>query len=369
MTAVRIRKLEKRFDDVVAVDGISLNVEEGELVSFLGPSGCGKTTTLRCIAGFEYPDSGEIRFDDADVVDVQPERRNIGMVFQNYALFPHMTVRGNLAFGLEMRGVGRAELERRTEQALEQVQLGGLGDRYPRQLSGGQQQRVALARALVIQPSVLLLDEPLANLDAKLREEMRFFIRSLQKDVGITCVYVTHDQAEAMVISDRIVVMFDGVIHQIGEPAGIYEHPATEEVANFIGLANFVPATAAEPGPDGVWRLSSPAGALHCAYDGRLQPGQEVRAVVRPEAVELVSPDAASGVTEPQDGVWNSVDGVVRERFYLGNIAGYRVQCANGVRLQVQAAPWASFRVGEPVRCRFPAARTWIIGGAGDAGE
>ncbi len=363
MTALHIRNLEKRFDDVLAVRGISLNVGEGELVSFLGPSGCGKTTTLRCIAGFEFPDSGEIRFGADDMVDVLPEHRNIGMVFQNYALFPHMTVRGNLAFGLEMRGVRRGEVETRTDQALEKVQLGGLGERFPRQLSGGQQQRVALARALVIEPSVLLLDEPLANLDAKLREEMRFFIRSLQKDVGITTVYVTHDQAEAMVISDRIVVMFDGVIHQIGDPASIYEHPATEKVANFIGLANFLPARAEGKGPDGTWRLRSPAGPLHCAFDGQLDEGQAVRAVVRPEAVELVPPDGSAEHSATGNGVWNGLNGVVQERFYLGNIAGYRVRCGDDLVLQVQAVPWASFGVGEAVRCRFPAARTWIIGG------
>ncbi len=362
MTALRIRSLEKRFDGVVAVDGISLDVEEGELVSFLGPSGCGKTTTLRCIAGFEFPDSGEIRFGGDDIVSVLPEHRNIGMVFQNYALFPHMTVRGNLAFGLEMRGVTKPEIGARTDQALERVQLSGLEDRFPSQLSGGQQQRVALARALVIEPSMLLLDEPLANLDAKLREEMRFFIRSLQKDVGITTVYVTHDQAEAMVISDRIVVMFDGVIHQIGDPTSIYEHPATEEVANFIGLANFIPATAVEPGPAGNWQLRTEAGQIQCAFGGKLDAGEEVRVVVRPEAIELVGPEGQAAPGSTEDGLWNVLDGVVQERFYLGNIAGYRVLCAEKFILQVQAPPWAAFRVGEPVRCGFPAGRTWIIG-------
>ena len=368
MTALRIRDLEKRFDDVVAVDGISIDVEEGELVSFLGPSGCGKTTTLRCIAGFEFPDSGEIRFGGDDMVSVLPEHRNIGMVFQNYALFPHMTVRGNLAFGLEMRGVAKSEIGARTDQALEKVQLVGLEDRFPRQLSGGQQQRVALARALVIEPSMLLLDEPLANLDAKLREEMRFFIRSLQKDVGITTVYVTHDQAEAMVISDRIVVMFDGVIHQIGEPTSIYEHPATEDVANFIGLANFLPATAVEAGPAGCWRLRTEAGEIHCAFDGRLDADQSVRVVVRPEAIELAAPEGEAVPGSAEERLWNVLDGVVQERFYLGNISGYRILCAEELVLQVQAPPWAAFRVGEPVRCGFPADRTWIIGNGSTPG-
>ena len=204
------------------------------------------------------------------------------------------------------------EIGARTDQALERVQLSGLEDRFPSQLSGGQQQRVALARALVIEPSMLLLDEPLANLDAKLREEMRFFIRSLQKDVGITTVYVTHDQAEAMVISDRIVVMFDGVIHQIGDPTSIYEHPATEEVANFIGLANFIPATAVEPGPAGNWQLRTEAGQIQCAFGGKLDAGEEVRVVVRPEAIELVGPEGQAAPGSTEDGLWNVLDGVVQ---------------------------------------------------------
>ena len=360
MTSLHIRQLEKRFDGTVAVGGISLDVREGELVSFLGPSGCGKTTTLRCIAGFEFPDSGEIRFGGEDMVEVLPEHRNIGMVFQNYALFPHMTVRGNLAFGLEMRGVARGEIAARTDQALARVQLTGLAERFPRQLSGGQQQRVALARALVIEPSVLLLDEPLANLDAKLREEMRFFIRSLQKDIGITTIYVTHDQAEAMVISDRIVVMFDGRIHQIGDPDTIYRHPASEAVANFIGLANFLPARAEAPAGAGFWRLATPAGEVVCSYGEELAAGAAVRVVVRPEAIELVAPDAAGG-----GDTRNLFDGVVEARYFLGNLAGYRVRCSEECVLQVQAPPWTEFRTGDRVGCRFPAERTWIIGDAG----
>ena len=212
MTRLTLASLQKHYGAIAAVKGIDLDVAEGELVSLLGPSGCGKTTTLRCVAGFELPTGGLISFDSADVTMLPPERRDIGMVFQNYALFPHMDVRENLRFGLQMRKVPSAEVERRVDAVLAMVQLGGMGDRYPRQLSGGQQQRVALARALVIEPKLLLLDEPLANLDAKLRDEMRFFIRSLQKRVGITTLYVTHDQAEAMVMSDRIVVMFDGRI-------------------------------------------------------------------------------------------------------------------------------------------------------------
>lgn len=361
MTALQIRNLEKRFEDVVAVGGISLDVEEGELVSFLGPSGCGKTTTLRCIAGFEFPDSGEIRFGGEDIANVLPEHRNIGMVFQNYALFPHMTVRGNLAFGLEMRGVAKSEIEKRTNLALDKVQLTGLEDRFPRQLSGGQQQRVALARALVVEPGMLLLDEPLANLDAKLRDEMRFFIRTLQKEVGITTVYVTHDQAEAMVISDRIVVMFEGAIHQIGDPTSIYEQPATEEVANFIGLANYLPATVLAAEANGVWRLRTQAGEIRCEFGSELAPGQPVRIIIRPEAIQLAPANGMESKADVTSRTRNVLAGKVLERFYLGNIAGYRIQCDDGLVIQVQAPPWASYRNGDLVRCLFPPRRTWII--------
>ncbi|SLN68241.1 ABC transporter ATP-binding protein [Roseisalinus antarcticus] len=214
MAEVSITSLVKRYGDALAVDDLTLTAADGQFVSLLGPSGCGKSTTLKCIAGFEEITSGTIAFDGRDISGDLPEDRDIGMVFQSYALFPHMTVRGNLAFGLEMRRVGRAEMARRVDAALEMVQLVPYADRYPSELSGGQQQRVALVRALVIEPKILLLDEPLANLDAKLRDEMRTFIRDLQQRVGITTVYVTHDQSEAMTMSDRVVVMFAGRIAQ-----------------------------------------------------------------------------------------------------------------------------------------------------------
>src|SRR4029077_940353 len=231
MAEIVLRELSKRFGNSTAVDDLTLTLASGELVALLGPSGCGKTTTLRMIAGFETPTRGRVILNDHDVTEAPPEKRNCGMVFQNYALFPHLTVHRNIAFGLEMQGVGRNEIDRRVTEILEKVGLGGLGKRYPRQLSGGQQQRTALARALVINPSVLLLDEPLANLDDKLREEMRFYVRSLQQEVGITTVYVTHDQAEAMVIADRIAVMFGGRIHQLAVPREIYHRPETAMVA------------------------------------------------------------------------------------------------------------------------------------------
>ena len=355
MTELAIRGLSKRFGDVAAVDGFDLRIGDHELISLLGPSGCGKTTTLRCIAGFEEPSEGRILFDGHDIVGLPPEKRNIGMVFQNYALFPHMTVRRNLAFGLEMRGIPKSEMTERIARVLDTVQLGDLGERYPRQLSGGQQQRIALARAMVVEPSILLLDEPLANLDAKLREEMRFFVRSLQKRVGITTVYVTHDQAEAMVISDRIVVMFDGHIHQVGSPDEIYSRPVSREVANFIGLSNFVAGRVREADPSGELRLDTPVGPLRCAYSGALAEGREVTLIVRPEAISL------GAAAPPGESAPNAIPGRVSERYFLGNITGYRIACADGLVLQVQADPWATFEVGDDVRCTFDAARAWVI--------
>ena len=356
MTELSIRGLSKRFGDVTAVDGVELRIGDHELISLLGPSGCGKTTTLRCVAGFEEPTAGRILFDDRDVTGLPPERRNIGMVFQNYALFPHMTVRQNLAFGLEMRGIPKGETGERIARVLETVQLGDLGERYPRQLSGGQQQRIALARAMVVEPSILLLDEPLANLDAKLREEMRFFVRSLQKRVGITTVYVTHDQAEAMVISDRIVVMFDGRIHQIGTPSDVYSRPVSREVANFIGLSNFVEGRILETGEGGRVRLETAAGTLGCACSEPLANGREATLVVRPEAIAL-------SAARPPDAAGNAVAGRVSERYFLGNFTGYRVACAGGLVLQVQDHPWASFAAGDEVWCSFDAGHAWIVPG------
>ena len=353
MTQLAIRGLSKRFGDVAAVDGFELEIGDHELISLLGPSGCGKTTTLRCIAGFEEPSAGHILFDDRDVVGLPPEKRNIGMVFQNYALFPHMTVRQNLAFGLEMRSIPKSEMAERIARVLETVQLGDLGERYPRQLSGGQQQRIALARAMVVEPSILLLDEPLANLDAKLREEMRFFVRSLQKRVGITTVYVTHDQAEAMVISDRIVVMFDGHIHQVGAPDEIYSRPVSREVANFIGLTNFVEGRVQGDG-GGECRLHTEVGTLRCAYSETLDEGREVALIVRPEAIALSS-------AAPAESGTNAIRGRISERYFLGNITGYRIACADDLLLQVQDDPWASFDVGDEVWCTFDAAHAWII--------
>ena len=247
MSHLALEKLSKRYGEHFAVDGITLSIAQGEFVSLLGPSGCGKTTTLQMIAGFVEPTSGAIRLGDRDLLAVKPAKRGLGIVFQSYALFPHMTVAENVAFGLEMQGVAAAERTRRVGETLELVGLAAFTGRFPRQPSGGQQQRVALARALVIQPQILLLDEPLSNLDAKLREEMQIELRQIQRTVGTTTILVTHDQAEAMALSDRLVVMNHGRAEQIGPPHEAYERPATPFVASFLGSTNLVNGTTVRP--------------------------------------------------------------------------------------------------------------------------
>ncbi len=246
-TFLTLDGLTKKFGTHLAVDGLSLEVEKGEFIALLGPSGCGKTTTLQMIAGFVDPTAGAIRLEGRDLLAIKPAKRGLGIVFQSYALFPHMTVAENVAFGLEMQGVAAAERTKRVAETLELVGLGAFAARFPRQMSGGQQQRVALARALVIRPNILLLDEPLSNLDAKLREEMQIELRQIQRTVGTTTILVTHDQAEAMALSDRSVVMNQGRVEQIGPPHEAYERPATPFVANFLGKTNLVNGTTVRP--------------------------------------------------------------------------------------------------------------------------
>jgi putative spermidine/putrescine transport system ATP-binding protein len=280
-----LRKVEKTFGAVRVVNDFNLQVERGEFVSFLGPSGCGKTTTLRMIAGFETPSGGEIRIDGRDVVPLRPNQRNIGMVFQAYALFPNMTVAQNVAFGLKVAGKPRAEIDERVREMLDIVKLPQMAERFPYQLSGGQQQRVALARALAVRPQVLLLDEPLSALDAKIRVSLREEIRSIQKRLGITTVYVTHDQEEALSMSDRIVVMHDGVVEQVGTPFDIYNTPATSFVASFVGTLNRLEARVVDPASGSV-RI----GAHEISVARSLSPraaGDVVPLALRPEAVTL----------------------------------------------------------------------------------
>lgn len=349
MASIRLHELTKRFGRVVAVNRLSLEIQEGELITLLGPSGCGKTTSLRIIGGFEHADGGEVFFDDRAITGLPPEKRDIGIVFQNYALFPHLTVNENVAFGLDVRGVSRSETASRVAAILEKVQLAGLGGRYTHQLSGGQQQRAALARALVINPKVLLLDEPLANLDARLREEMRFYIRHLQREFGITTVYVTHDQAEAMVLADRIVIMKDGVLQQVGEPGEIYQRPQTAWVASFIGLSNFVKGTVAGR-QDGHLMVRTPVGTF--AATGQAHEGN-VLIVLRPEVLHFGGPQP------------NRLSGVVRERVFLGNLLDYRVECGPYL-LRVQADPSRQHQPGETVDLTFSPGDAWTVADAGE---
>ncbi|MGO4666821.1 ABC transporter ATP-binding protein [Bosea sp. 2RAB26] len=286
MSYLELAGLQKRYRDSVAVDDVALSVEKGEAVALLGPSGCGKTTTLRMLAGLIDPDAGSIRLDGAEITRQPAHKRNMGYVFQSYALFPHLSVAHNVGFGLEERRVPRPETSRRVEEALGMVRLAGLEGRRPRELSGGQQQRVALARALVIRPSVLLLDESLSNLDAKLRDAMRHEIRDIQRSLGITTLFVTHDQVEALTMCDRIAVMKRGRIEQIGTPEDIYERPATRFVADFVGRANVLPALRNEAGAISVWGVTLPATA---------PAGGEIDVFVRPQRIRLAATGEPSG--------------------------------------------------------------------------
>jgi ABC-type Fe3+/spermidine/putrescine transport system ATPase subunit len=304
---IELNGVGKTFEGgVAAVTGVTLAIAEGELVSLLGPSGCGKTTTLRMVAGFERPSAGTISIAGADVTHVPVERRGLSMVFQNYALFPHLTVFENVAFGLRLRGVASSEVATRVAEGLDRVGLSSLGGRLPKALSGGQQQRVSLARALVVNPSVLLLDEPLSNLDLKLREQLRDDIRVLQKSLGITAIYVTHDQGEAMAISDRIAVMRSGSIEQIGPPREIYERPRTAYVAGFIGQCNLVPGDLDVSARSFRTRGGHVIGVADAGLQGAAKP---VRLAIRPEAIRLLGEGSAG------------LPGRVIEATYLGDRA------------------------------------------------
>ncbi len=337
MGLVEIRGLRKSFGHEVAVDGIDMDVPEGHFVTLLGPSGCGKTTTLRCLAGLERADAGEIYIAGECVVSserniwIPPEKRNLGMVFQSYAVWPHLTVFDNVAYGLRVRGVRRSEVATRTQDALQLVGLANLAERFATRLSGGQQQRVALARALAYNPRVILFDEPLSNLDANLREQMRLELTRLQHDLGITSVYVTHDQSEALVMSDTIIVMDRGRILQQGDPETIYAEPATRFVADFIGVANLLPVRVVQPQPaSGHVVVQSAWGGGHyfrCHANTSMTSGDEVTLVIRPEDIRLS--------TERPSTYDNVLLGQVRDTIYLGNFLDCRVD-VDGQEIRVQ---------------------------------
>jgi spermidine/putrescine transport system ATP-binding protein len=315
----------KRFGDVVAVDDLSLELSAGEFFTLLGPSGCGKTTTLRMVAGFEQPDAGEIRIEGVDVAALPPHRRPTNTVFQSYALFPHLSVEDNVAFGLKRKRVPKAEIRRRVTAELERVGLAAEAKRRPAQLSGGMQQRVALARALVNLPKVLLLDEPLGALDLKLRKGLQIELKRIQREVGITFVYVTHDQEEALTMSDRIAVMNHGRVEQVADPEEVYERPATTFVAGFIGVSNLMPATVVKSGEV---RLDQ-GPTVPSATDG-LPAGERCHAVVRPEKLRIGAAEGGAG----SNGL-PRVEGVVESSVYLGTATQIVVDLGDGVRMTV----------------------------------
>jgi spermidine/putrescine transport system ATP-binding protein len=354
---VTLVALTKRFADVVAVDAVNLNVAGGEFFSLLGPSGCGKTTTLRMVAGFEEPTAGQILLDGVDVADRPPYKRNVNTVFQSYALFPHLRVFDNVAFGLRRSGVGRQEVRRRVAAALEQVELTGLERRKPAQLSGGQQQRVALARALVLRPAVVLLDEPLGALDAQIRRTLQVELKALQEEVGLTFIYVTHDQEEALTMSDRLAVMNDGRIEQLGPPKDVYEQPTTTFVASFLGISNLI---------GGIARSRTGDRCVVAVNDFELQATQgdvaaqgQTKLMIRPERVRL-EPHEATGE--------NRIPGIVERVVYRGNADQVFIRLAGGDQIQAlqqNAGDGSSYEAGDAVRVHLPAEALRVLGDTG----
>jgi spermidine/putrescine transport system ATP-binding protein len=343
---VTLVALTKRFDDVTAVDGIDLTVASGEFFSLLGSSGCGKTTTLRMVAGFEQPTSGRILLDGEDMAGRPPYKRNVNTVFQSYALFPHLKVADNVAFGLRRAGVDKAETRARVAEALELVELTGLERRKPAQLSGGQQQRVALARALVLKPAVVLLDEPLGALDAKLRRALQLELKALQEQIGLTFIYVTHDQEEALTMSDRLAVMNGGRIEQLGTPKDVYSDPATTFVADFLGLSNLLDAEA-HGGSGGTCRVTVGEFDLQ-AECGETAVRGATKLLIRPERVRLQGQDANGP---------NSVPGMIERVVYLGSAHQVFVRLPHGdqVRALIQdTGDVPAYEPGDPVRVQFP---------------
>jgi spermidine/putrescine transport system ATP-binding protein len=359
---IRLTDLAKHFRDVRAVDGVSLDIGAGEFFSLLGPSGCGKTTTLRMIGGFELPTSGRIELRGRDVTNDPPDKRPVNMVFQNYALFPHLDVGENIAFGLRRRNVDKADIKRRVHEALDLVHLAGYEKRKPNQLSGGQQQRVALARALVNRPNVLLLDEPLGALDLKLRKQLQVELKRVQAEVGITFVYVTHDQEEALTMSDRIAVMNRGQVEQLGTPEELYERPTTRFVADFIGTTNLL--TGAVERTDASTALIRLEGGDTCVVAGRgLAVGATVELSVRPESVLIKAANGSSPGPEP-------IRGQVEQVAYLGGNVQYQVRTSGGLSITA-LAPKTGQRlpVGSDVDVVWPPAEALVLAGRSEDEE
>jgi len=351
---IELRDVTKRYGNIIANDHINLSIRRGELMTLLGPSGCGKTTALRCITGHNIPDEGRVFIDGQDVTEVPTHKRELGMVFQNFALFPHMTVFENVEFPLMIRRLDKAERQERVMEALRLIRMEGYAKHYPRHISGGQQQRVGLARALVYRPKVLLLDEPLSNLDAKLREEMRFEIRDLIDRLGITGVYVTHDQAEALALSDRVAVMHAGHIEQVGTPDEIYDSPQSRFVADFIGLSDFVEGTVVAVHPEqAIAAIQVNDLEISIPAMPEMAPGRSVLLFIRPNNVELL-PASHQGGT-------NVFPGIVRKMTYLGDRADYRITVGEGLQLRVQTDGKVRFSEGERVKAHLPVEHCRVI--------
>jgi iron(III) transport system ATP-binding protein len=359
MAGITLRGLTKNFGtgdkSVAAVIDLDLDIEDNQFVTLLGPSGCGKTTTLRLIAGYMAPDAGTIQVDGRIISSpgkvLPPEARGMGMVFQNYAVWPHKTVFENVVFGLKLRKIPAADARRRVEETLALVNLTGLESRYPNELSGGQQQRVALARSLVVEPQILLLDEPLSNLDAKLRERMRSELKQLQRRTGITFVYVTHDQSEALALSDQIAVIHGGRLQQYGTPAEVYGRPANRLVADFMGLVNLVPGRVLEVKEGQARILAAGELKLDAALPDDVAPKDSVEVAIRPENIRLYPPQ--SGGDRPL--------GKIIDRTFLGNISEYYVTLDSGITLRVQTHPRQQFAVGDPVAIEVDARQCSIF--------
>jgi iron(III) transport system ATP-binding protein len=348
MAQIQVTSLTKRYQDFLALDGINLNADHGELVSLLGPSGCGKSTTLRLIAGFLEPSGGDITVDGQSIVNLPTNKRDFGVVFQNYALFPHMTVSQNVGYGLIFRQIPSQEAKRKIAGALDLVQLGPYADRFPRQLSGGQQQRVALARALVFNPRLLLLDEPLANLDARLRDDVRWLIRDLQQESRTTAFYVTHDQAEAMAISDRVAVMKSGRVAQFATPREIYQRPVGRYVANFTGEANFLSLKGCQELSPGIYRVPVDVGEI--AVPGGPELDQDVELLLRPESLSIAQPGSPV-----------HLNATLRKTAFLGANLHCEGELANGDLLRFWAPANEQLNLGSRVALEIDLEHAWLM--------
>lgn len=357
---VQLRGIHKRFDRVVAVEKMDLNIEEGSLVTLLGPSGCGKTTVLRMIAGLETPTEGDIFIQGQRINDIPIHKRNLGMIFQNYALFPHKTIFDNVAFGLKYRDISREDIKERVNRALEMVRLPGVEKRMPSQLSGGQQQRIALARAIVIEPIVLLMDEPLSALDENLREEMRREVDNLQEMLGVTTIFVTHDQREALSMSNKIVVMKEGRKLQEGNPEDVYNHPKSHFVADFLGHSNFFDGEVIGREEDNVRVKMDDGSELLAQYPGDWKKGERIELVVRAEKFEIYERGANARLPES-----NVFPGKIKERSYMGGEINYFVELENGTVVHViSVIKTRALHTGDRVLVQIPPKSCGLLGKA-----